>query len=55
MLYEQATQVLRDACADDLYSVNGQVHCPANGETVDVSAGTSSFQVVRSCAPRIPQ
>lgn len=45
----QATQILRDACAEDLYSVNGQVHCPGNGETVDLSAGTASFQVV--CPP----
>ncbi|CAL8467688.1 g7226 [Coccomyxa elongata] len=41
----QATEILRDACAEDLYPVNGQVHCPGNGETVDLSAGTASFQV----------
>ena len=42
----QATEILRDACAEDLYPVNAQVHCPGNGETVDLSAGTASFQVV---------
>lgn len=43
----QATEALREACARDLAAVNGRVHAPANGQTVDVSPGSSSFQLVR--------
>jgi hypothetical protein len=42
----QATQALADACSKDLQAIDGRVHAPLTGQTVDVSPGSSSFHVV---------
>ena len=41
----QETYALRDACAAELPGGSARVRCPAVGETITASTGSSAFQV----------
>ena len=50
MLLVQAVEALAASCARDLQGLNTRIHCPQNGETVDLSEGASSVRMVCLCA-----
>lgn len=42
----QAVEALSASCDQDLQGLNTQVHCPENGQTVDLSEGAASLRLV---------
>jgi len=43
----QAVEALSTSCSRDLQGLNTRIHCPENGQTVDLSEGAASLRMVR--------
>ena len=42
----QAVESLSASCGQDLQGLNTHIHCPENGQTVDLSEGAASLRMV---------
>ena len=42
----QAVEALSASCGQDLQGLNTHIHCPENGQTVDLSEGAASLRMV---------
>ena len=44
----QAVEALSTSCQQDLQGLNTRIHCPQNGQSIDLSEGADSLRMVRA-------